>query len=225
MKNQMIPKIKVLVVDDHAIVREGLKSLIELDEAFEVVDEVASSMECLRVVPDILPDVILMDLKMPGIDGIEGTRLVKTDYPQIKVILLTNYDDEEYIIEAIKAGADGYVLKDVKQGELLKIIRMILENQAFIDPRLTRKVFHQLIHKPTAEEPGLTRPILTQRELQVLLHLVEGKSNREIADAVCLSPDTVKSHLKNIYQKMGARNRSHASKIALQKKIVRLGRG
>lgn len=221
----MAVKIRVMVVDDHTIVREGIKVLLELQEDIDVVAEARSSIECLEGIGEVLPDVVLMDLKMPGIDGIEATRLVKEKYPQIKVILLTNYDDEEYVLESIKSGADGYVLKDVRKGDLPKIIHSVLQDRAFIDPTVTRKLFHSIQQSSTTEgTPGPPRPVLSQRELQILTHLVEGKSNKKIAHAVHLSPDTVKSHLKNIYQKLGVHNRSQAARVVIQGKLVHLSR-
>ncbi len=220
----MAAKIRVMVVDDHSIVREGIKVLLELQEDIDVVAEARSSIECLEGIGEVLPDVVLMDLKMPGIDGIEATRLVKEKFPQTKVILLTNYDDEEYVLESIKVGADGYVLKDVRKGDLSKIIRSVLQDRAFIDPTVTRKLFHSIQQSSMAKETPLHRPVLSQRELQILTHLVEGKSNKKIAHAVHLSPDTVKSHLKNIYQKLGVHNRSQAARAAIQGKLVHLAR-
>lgn len=217
----MIYANKVFIVDDHAIVREGLKSLINHEEDFEVIAEAESGKACLEMLEtSIIPDIILMDLKMPGISGIEATRLIKTEYPQLKLILLTNYDNEEYVLEAIKAGADGYVLKDVKKGDLIEILRKNIQDQAFIDPNVTRKLFNHLKNTIGPETPASDRPILTQRELEILAHLTEGLSNKEIADALFISLDTVKSHLKKIYQKLGAQNRSHAAKLAIQKRIL-----
>ena len=216
----MAEEIRVMIVDDHTIVREGIKALLDIQEGIDVVAEARSSIECLQKMEAALPDVVLMDLKMPGIDGIETTRLVKKKYPQVKVILLTNYDDEEYVIASIKSGADGYVLKDVKKGDLAEIIHGVFRNRAFIDPTVTRKLFHSIRHSDTAKEAPATRPVLSQRELQILTHLVEGKSNKDIANSVNLAPDTIKSHLKNIYQKLGVNNRSQAARVAIQEKIV-----
>jgi DNA-binding NarL/FixJ family response regulator len=218
-----VSTIRVLVVDDHVIVREGLKALLELEEDIDVVHEAGSSMECLELLHHCCPDVVLMDLKMPGIGGIEAVRLIKRDHPQIKVILLTNYDDEDYVTEAIKAEVDGYVLKDVKKGDLVRIIRSVLEGHAYIDPSVTHTVFRQLkgseVHKRYH-----ARPVLSQRELQILECVVEGKSNQEIADAVYLSLETVKSHLKNIYQKLGVCKRSQAINTAIKEGLVHLPR-
>lgn len=214
--------ISVLVVDDHVIIREGLKALLELEKDVGVVYEAASGMECLEMLDQLCPDVVLTDLKMPGIGGIDVIRLIKQNHPQIKVILLTNYDDEEYVLEAIKAEADGYVLKDVRKGELFRIICLVLEGHSYIDPAVTQKVFHHL-KKPGVPE-SFSRAKLSHRELQILECLVEGKSNQEIADAVFLSIDTVKSHLKKIYQKLSVSKRSQAVKTALKEDLIHLPR-
>lgn len=216
--------IKILVVDDHAIVREGIKSLLELEEDVEIVDEASSSDECFQLVSqDSGYDVILMDLKMPGIDGISATRLIKEKYPQIKVLILTNYDDEDFVLESIKAGAVGYVLKDVKKGDLIQIIHDVLQGRSFIDSGVTHKIFDRLKRTSILSAEGAClRPFLSERELQVLEHLVEGKSNREIADTIYVSIDTVKAHLKNIYKKLGVHSRTQATKTAIQKEIIHL---
>ena len=137
----MAEEIKVLLVDDHAIVRDSLRSLIEMAPHFRVVDAVASGMACLRSLARYIPHIILMDLKMPGLDGIETTRLVKARHPQVKVLLLTNYDDDEYVLKAIEAGADGYMLKNIKKGDLPEIIQSILNGRNYIDPGINRKLF------------------------------------------------------------------------------------
>ncbi|MBU2513830.1 response regulator transcription factor [bacterium] len=215
--------IRVVVVDDHVIVREGLKALLELEPDIQVVYGATSSMECLEILDEYSPHVVLMDLKMPGIGGIEATRLIKRSRPQIKVILLTNYDDEAYVVEAIKAEADGYVLKDVKEGELVRILRLVNDGHSYIDPSVTNKVFQQLKGVGLSGQV-IPRSILSQRELQILECLVDGESNQQIAESVCLSLDTVKSHLKNIYQKLGVSKRSQAIKAALREGLVYLSK-
>ncbi len=215
-------KIRILVVDDHAIVREGIKALLELQDDIEVVAEAVSGIDCLEKVDAACPDIVLMDLKMPGIDGIETTRLLKEYNPLIKVVLLTNYDDEEYVLESIKANADGYVLKDVNKGDLTKIIRCVIQERAFIDPGVTQKLFHNIRQSGRIEKETIIRPALSKRELQVLTYLVEGRSNKEIAEKINLSLDTIKSHLKNIYQKLNVHSRSQAARAALKKKLVYL---
>jgi len=218
----MPDKIRVMVVDDHTIVREGIKALLELQADIEVVAEAESGMACLDLAEKVKPNVVLMDLKMPGIDGIETTRLIKERYPMVKVVLLTNYDEEEYVLESIQVDADGYVLKDVNKGDLPLIIRGVLQDRAFIDPGVTRKLFHSLQRFASAGGHAVGRTVLSQRELQILAHLVEGRSNKEIAEAVHLSPDTVKSHLKSIYQKLNVHNRSQAVRAAIRGKLVHI---
>lgn len=216
--------VKIMIVDDYTVIREGLKMLFGTDSEFEVIAEAASGMECLEKLFLYHPDVVLMDLRMAGISGIEATRLLKSRHPEIKVILMTDYEDKSHAVEAIKAGVDSCILKKIEKEELFRIIHLVLQGQAFIDPCVTKAVFHHLkINAPafeTENEPD--RPILSQRELQILAHLVEGKSNKEIANSVFLSMDTVKTHLKNIYQKLDANNRSQASKIAIQEGLISL---
>lgn len=219
----MLSDIKVMVVDDHLIVREGLKALLELEDFIGSVYEAESGMACIDALDQYRPHVILMDLKMPGVGGLEVARLIKKDRPHIKVILLTNYDEEEYVLEAIKAEADGYVLKDVKRGDLARIIRLVLEGHSYIDPNVTRKIFHYLKNQAVSAE-SYSRPHLSQRELQILECVVDGKSNQEIAEAMCLSLETVKSHLKNTYQKLGVSKRPQAIKIAIMEGLVHLSR-
>lgn len=216
--------IKILVVDDHAIVREGIKSLLELEDDVDIVDESSSSNECFQLLSQESGyDVVLMDLKMPGIDGISATRLIKEKYPQIKVLILTNYDDEDFVLESIKVGASGFVLKDVRKGDLIQIIRSVVQGRSFIDPGVTHKIFDQLKRTFILSAEGeRLRPFLSERELQVLQHLVEGKSNKEIADTIYVSLDTVKAHLKSIYKKLGVHSRAQAAKTAIQKEIIHL---
>ena len=216
----MARKIYVMVVDDQAIVREGVKALLESHEDIEVVAEAGSSDECLKVVGEVMPEIILMDMKMPGIGGIETIRLVKERYPQIRLISLTNYDDEEYVLESIKAGADAYILKDVKKGDLPKIIRDVYGDRSFIDATVTRKLFASIREPNKKEDMPLNRSLLSERELQILAYIVNGKSNKEIASAVNLSGDTIKSHLKNIYQKLNVHSRSQAASMAIREKLV-----
>ena len=214
-------EIRVIAVDDHIIVREGLKALLELEPDIRVVYGAASSMECLEVLDEYCPHVVLMDLKMPGVGGIEALRLIKHRKPQIKVVLITNYDDEEYVVEAIKADADGYVLKDVEKGALVKILRLVLQGHSYIDPSVTGKVFLQL-KRANRSNQAPSRATFSHRELQILECVVDGKSNQQIAESVYISLDTVKSHLKKIYQKLGVSKRSQAIKTALNERLVYL---
>ncbi len=216
--------INIFIVDDHAIVRAGLKSLIELEQDIKVVGEASSSADCFDQLEGCSPHVIVMDLKMPGISGLEAARTIKNKYPHIKVILLTNYDDEEYVQEAVKVRVDAYVLKDIKKGDLARIIRMVHGGKVYIDPGVMRKVFSHMDPHRASKGKSPIRLGLSPRELQVLELLVEGKSNKEIAELVYLSLDTVKSHMKNVYQKLGVHSRIQAVKTAIQESIVYLPR-
>jgi len=219
-----MPVINLLIVDDHAIVREGLKSLIELETDIRVVGEASSSADCFEQLERCSPHAIVMDLKMPGISGLEATRTIKNMYPHIKVILLTNYDDEEYVREAVKVRVDAYVLKDIKKGDLARIIRMVHQGKAYIDPGVMRKAFPKIGRQEISNEKSALRLGLSQRELQILELIVNGKSNKEIAEAIYLSLDTVKSHMKNVYQKLGVHSRTQAVKTAIQEGLVYLPR-
>jgi DNA-binding NarL/FixJ family response regulator len=214
-----MPGIRVLVVDDHAIIRQGLRSLLELEEDIAAVGEASSAMEGLEKIAQHTPDVVFMDLKMPGVSGIEATRLIKGRHPQVKVVLLTNYDDKEYVVEAIQAGADGYVLKNVERGDLINIVHTVLRGQAFIDRDLTNKVFQQ-IKSGDASRPFGLEATLSPRELEILIRVVGGDSNKDMADALHISSHTVKTHLKKLYQKLGVNTRSQAVKKALEEGII-----
>jgi DNA-binding NarL/FixJ family response regulator len=216
--------IKILIVDDHAIVREGLKSLLELETDISVIGEASSSVDCFDQLENCRPHVIVIDLKMPGISGLEATRTIKNMYPHIKIILLTNYDDEEYVQEAVKVKVDAYVLKDIKKGDLVRVIRMVHQGEMYIDPGVMWKAFPQKDRQDSFNEKSTLRFGLSQRELQILELIVEGKSNKEIAGTIYLSLDTVKSHMKNIYQKLNVHSRSQAAMAAIQKGFVYLSR-
>lgn len=218
----MSPQVRVLVVDDHAIVREGVKSLIELQEHITVVGEAASSVECFNQVEALHPDVVFMDLKMPGIGGIEAARIIKEKHPGVKIIILTNYDDQEYVIAAIKIGVDAYVLKNVKKGDLTRIIHVVMKGQAYIDSEVAPTLFAHVQPSASTRQKSPSPKNLTQRELQILEHIVAGKSNREIAESIHLSLNTVKTHLKSIYFKLGVHNRSKVIGKVIQEGVVHL---
>ncbi len=220
----MLSHIRILIVDDHAIVREGLKALLELESDVEYVNESASGMDAVEMIETSKYDVVLMDLKMPGISGIEATRLIKHRCPEIKVILLTNYDDEEFVMQSIKIGADGYVLKDVKKNDLMNIIRNILQGKSYMDPCVTSNVIRRVRENMFRSGKYEERPDLSQRELQILECVIKGMSNKEISDMVNLSLDTIKTHLKNVYRKLNVSSRSQAIQLAIKENIIHLSR-
>ena len=212
-------KIKVMIVDDHPVVREGLKQLLEIEEDIRVVAEAGSGLECLEMMDEI-PDLVFMDVRMPGISGIETTRLVCQRHPQVKVIVLTIYEDDQYVREAIKAGAKGYVLKKVGRDELIRIVRDVMGDRAFLDPEVASAVFE---HVKGGAGRTAREATLTQRELEVLQHIAEGKNDRTIAESLHISEHTVRSHIKNLYRKLGVSSRAHAVAKALGEGIIATG--
>jgi DNA-binding NarL/FixJ family response regulator len=216
----MNTKLKVMIVDDHLVVREGLKQLLEVDGEIQVISEASSGLECLRKLENCSPDLIFMDVRMPGISGIETTRLIHQKYPPIKIIVLTIYDDDQYVTEAIQAGANGYVLKKVQREELIQIIRLVMSDQAFLDPSVTAKIFNRLKGEKNTPEKD-EKVSLTHRELEILRGMVAGHTDRKIGDFLHVSEHTVRSHIKSLYRKLRVSSKSQAVARALQSKIIR----
>jgi two-component system response regulator DegU len=212
-------RIKVMIVDDHLVVREGLKQLLEIDPGIEVVAEAESGSECLSLIQKVRVDIVLMDIRMPGIGGIDTTRIIAQKYPQIKVIMLTIYDDDQFVTEAIEAGAKGYVLKKIDGGELARIIHHVMGNQPFLDPRVASSIFQHIQRQKTASDRA-EKQWFTKRELEILKHLVGGCTDRHIAQSLFISTHTVRSHLKNIYRKLAVTSRSQAIVKAIYEKII-----
>jgi DNA-binding NarL/FixJ family response regulator len=208
----MNPKIKILLVDDQALFREGLRTLLDLQPDFEVVGEASQGEEALRMAVSLSPNVILMDLRMPVMDGVTATRRIKDSLPQCKVIVLTTFDDDEDVLVGLRAGAVGYLLKDVASEKLYEAIRSAARGEYFLLPSITAKVM--------AEFSRLSRPArtslydigvkLSSRELEVLRLVAQGASNKEIADILVIAEGTVKNHLTNILAKLDARDRMQA---------------
>jgi len=208
----MNSKIKILLVDDQALFREGLRTLLDLQPDFEVVGEASQGEEALRMAVGLSPHVILMDLRMPVMDGVTATRRIKESLPQCKVIVLTTFDDDEDVFEGLRAGAVGYLLKDVSSEKLNEAIRSAARGEYFLLPSITAKVM--------AEFSRMARPVktsfddigvkLSSRELEVLRLVAQGASNKEIADTLVIAEGTVKNHLTNILAKLDARDRMQA---------------
>jgi len=211
-------KIRVMIVDDHVIVREGLRQLLEIKGDIEVLAEAQSGFECLNLLESMQPDLIFMDIIMPGINGIEATRLICEKYPQIKIIMLTIYNHEQYVTEAIKAGAKAYVLKNVKREELIDIVKHVMEGQAFVDPMVTSAVFEN-VKRENRTQNGLQYK-LTKRELEILRGIVSGGTDRQIGESLHISEFTVRSHIKSIYRKLGVSSRSQAVAKAINRIII-----
>ena len=206
-------KLNVLLVDDQRLMRDGLRTLLELEPDMTVAGEAADGEEALARFRETRPDVVLMDVRMPGMDGVEATRRLRAMDPAAKVIILTTFDDDEYVFEGLRAGAVGYLLKALSGEELADAIRTVAAGGALIDPAVTRKVvseFARLAPPARSIDAGLAEP-LSEREKEVLGLVARGLSNREIADTLFLAEGTVKNYVTTILQKIGVRDRTQAA--------------
>jgi DNA-binding NarL/FixJ family response regulator len=212
--------IKVLLVDDQTLIRQGIRLLLEIEPDIQVVGQAADGRAALEQVEALHPDVVLMDVRMPEMDGVAATRLLSTSHPEVKVIILTTFEDDETVFEGLKAGARGYLLKDISSEEMAQAVRKVAAGEALIQSRLTRKVLaefsrmasatdRQASPKTAAVVEALPVP-LTERELQVLQALAHGLSNREIADQLVITEGTVKNHVSSLIDKLGVRDRTQA---------------
>lgn len=208
----MMKKIKVLIVDDQALFREGLRTLLEVQQDVEIVGEASNGEEALRLAATAQPEVVLMDLRMPVMDGVTATRRIRDLYPAINVIVLTTFDDDETVFDGLRAGAMGYLLKDVTSEKLCEAIRAASRGEYFMQPSITAKVmseFTRMARNPRVVKSDLIAELST-RELEVLRHVATGASNKEIADLLVIAEGTVKNHLTSILAKLEARDRMQA---------------
>ncbi|HZG63738.1 MAG TPA: response regulator transcription factor [Rubrobacteraceae bacterium] len=215
----MSEAITVLLVDDHALVRQGVRAFLDTQSDITVVAEAASGEEAVRLAAEYAPDVALMDLIMPGMDGVEATRRLTARSPRTKVVILTSYHDDEHIFPAIRAGALSYVLKEVGPDELAKAVRMAAAGEAVLHPRVAARVVREL-HGARRDEPNVFRE-LSDRELEVLRLIAEGLSNAEISDRLFISEKTTKSHVSNILGKLHLADRTQAAVYAWREGVVR----
>ncbi len=211
--------IKLLIVDDHAVVRDGLTTMMGRQEDFAVVGEAQNGLEAVERARELRPDVILMDLRMPEMDGVEAMRRIRPEDPNVKFIVLTTFDSDEYIFDAIEAGAKGYLLKDASREDLFKAVRAVHAGESLIQPGVATKVldrFAQLSRQASKTE------VLSPREVEVLQLMAKGTPNKEIAATLSLGESTVKTHIANIFQKLDVNDRTGAVTQALQRKIIML---
>jgi len=206
---------KIIICDDQAVVRDGLEMLLTLEKDVEVIGTAQDGAEAVELVTENQPDLVLMDLKMPGMNGIEATRQIRSKSPEVKVLVLTTYDDDEWVFDAIRAGASGYLLKDTPREEVLKAIRGTVDGKSFVDPAVAGKLMGQVANTQTQPSSLLTDK-LTERETDVLRLLAKGLSNAEIAAQLHLSEGTVRNHVSAILDKLGVSDRTQAAVIAIQ---------
>ncbi len=216
----MTTPISILIVDDHEIVRNGVRSYLETLPQFTVVGEAASGADAIRMVGDLIPDVVLMDLIMPGLDGIETTREIRKISPRTQVVVLTSYHEDEHIFPALKAGAISYILKDMKMEKLADAIQRAVRNEITLHPLVAARVLRNL--RGESNEDAFYAD-LTERELDVLKLIANGLSNSQIAETLVISENTVKGHVSNILSKLHLADRTQAAVYAWQKGIVRRG--
>ncbi|SMB88611.1 two component transcriptional regulator, LuxR family [Thermanaeromonas toyohensis ToBE] len=214
--------IKVMLVEDHAIVREGLKALLASEKDIEVVGEAGSSREALQVAIRARPEVVIMDLRLPDRSGIEVTRALKEAFPDIKVVILSMYDEEELVIRALKSGATGYVLKRAGVTELLRAIRTVSSGEAYLDSAIARRVVEGLQKGISLEQRAGMGPELTPREEEILRLVAQGLTNQEIAQRLFISIKTVQAHRANLMKKLGVHDRVDLVKYALKKGLLDL---
>ncbi len=228
-------KIKVMIADDHQLFREGLKRIINLENDMEVIIEVSDGQGVINNYLGVIPDVILMDLNMPNMNGVEATKKIKQMYPESKVLILSIHDDEGYVFETLRSGASGYLLKDMDAETLVEAVREVANGRAYIHPQITGKVIDEYRRLSSKEqkdgfrvEPVFIdkaidwRSILTNREIEVLQLMSEGNSNKSIGEKLYISEKTVKNHVSSILQKMDVQDRTQAVIMAVKNGWVNL---
>lgn len=214
----MARPIRVLVVDDHAIVREGICSLLARHKDIQIVGQADDGQRALELVSQMTPDLVLMDIQMPGMNGLEATREIHKRFPSTRILVLTQYENKEYVLPLLRAGAVGYISKSARANELVNAIRTVYTEGAYLPPRITQTVVTLLSESSTMPADA---PSLTEREIQVLRLVAEGLNSREIAERLNISVKTVDTHRANIMEKLQVHNTAELIKVAIQKGLVK----
>jgi DNA-binding NarL/FixJ family response regulator len=224
----LVTSISILLVDDQPLLRRGFRMILEGEPDLTVVGEAVDGADAIRLAGELAPDVVLMDIRMPGTDGIEATRAIVESDPVVRILVLTTFDLDEYAFGALRAGASGFILKDVRPGELVSAVRTVASGEAVVAPRVTRRLLEEYSQVlPVSDEERMGRHpelgLLTEREREVLAAVAHGLSNSEIAEAIFVSQATVKSHVGRILSKLGLRDRVQAVVYAYEAGLVRPG--
>jgi len=217
-----LAKIKVLIADDHAVVREGTRRILEQEPDMQVVGEAGDGEEAVNLATNLKPDVAIVDIAMPKLDGIEATKRIKAAWPSINVLILSAYDDDQFIFSLLEAGAAGYLLKSIRSRELIDAIRAVYSGESVLHPSIARKVLNRFVSnsgKPDGQEQS---GVLSDREMEVLKLAAKGLSNQDIAEKLCLSIRTVQGHLGHIFNKLQVGSRTEAVVRALKEGWVTL---
>ena len=211
---------RIVIAEDHTILREGLRSLLSSNPCFHVAGEAEDGRDAIRCVKDLSPDLVLMDLSMPKMSGLDAIRELKKQDPDTKILVLTVHRTEEYIMAALEAGADGYVLKDATQSELLMALKNVLAGKRYLSPGISEKVIEGYLEGRKSQKVRSSWDTLTQREKEILKLIAEGHRNREVADYLCISLKTVEKHRTNLMKKLDLHNTAALTAYAIEKGLV-----
>lgn len=215
-------KTRVFLADDHRILREGIRTLLQREPNIEVVGEAGDGKEAVDKVTQLIPDIVLMDITMPGINGLEATRQIKKKTPQVKVLILTMHETGQYLSQMLQAGASGYVVKTTSTSDLISAIKAVHQGDMYLYPSIARMLVEDYLHKVKTGEEKTSYEGLTNRERQILAYIAEDKKNKEIADMLGITVSTVQSHRTNLMDKLGAHDRTELVKYAISKGIINL---
>lgn len=214
-------KKKIVIAEDHTILRAGLKALLMSNPTFEIIGEADNGRDAIRRVVELKPDLVIMDLSMPGMNGMDAVREIKDRMPEVKALVLTVHAEEEYVLASLQAGANGYVLKDATQNELLIAAERVLEGKTYLSPDITEKVVNSYLNTSNISQEPVTRwDTVTQRERQILKLIAEGHTNKSMAEYLCISVKTVEKHRANLMKKLDLHNVSALTTYALEKGII-----
>ena len=215
-------KVKVVIVDDHILIRQGLRKILELEKRIQVVDEAGDGQGAINLARKYEPQVVLMDINMPGTNGIEATKVIKKEMPQVSVVALTVHEEEEYVYELVRSGVSGFLLKDVGPDILIETIIKVADGESVIDPAITTKLLLEFNRLAVKQEDNQRVDELTGRELQVLKLIAKGYTNKQIGNELYISEKTVKNHITNIFRKLSVEDRTQAALCAIKAKLVNL---